>query len=81
MSADTTTPTRPPRHELTPHEERLARLLPELIADFGESQSPDSIRSCVEDVLARYDSMPSHHYVEVVAAREAREALRRAKTG
>jgi arsenate reductase (thioredoxin) len=60
----------------TAHQLRLARILPELVAEFAGRRTDEEIRACADAILARYDDVPVRSYVTALATRQARECLR-----
>jgi hypothetical protein len=64
------------RHDATSHRWRLAKLLPQLITEFGDTRPPEVIRSCADRVLDRYDDVPIRSHILALAHKQARECLR-----
>ena len=64
------------RSDRTAHQIRLARLLPDLVRDFGESHSDEEIRMAADGVLAEYQEAPVRTYVMTIADARVRRALR-----
>ena len=64
------------RENRTAHQVRLARMLPDLDREFGETHAADEIRACADAILAGYDDVPVRSMVQAIAYREARECLR-----
>ncbi len=64
------------RLDATAHRWRLAKLLPQLIAEFGEVRPPDVIRGCADRVLDEYDDVPIRSYVLTLAHNQTRSCLR-----
>jgi protein-tyrosine-phosphatase len=64
------------RENRTAHQVRLARMLPDLDREFGETHAADEIRACADAILAGYDDVPVRSMVQTIAYREARECLR-----
>jgi hypothetical protein len=60
----------------TAHQVRLARMVPDLDREFGETHAADEIRGCADAILAGYDDVPVRSMVQPIAFREARECLR-----
>ena len=58
------------------HRFRLAKLLPELITEFGDTRSPEVIRGCADRVLDDYDDVVVRSHVLTLAHRRSRECLR-----
>ena len=61
------------------HRFRLAKLLPQLIAEFGDTRSPEVIRGCADRVLDDYDDVVVRSHVLTLAHRRSRECLRDAQ--
>ncbi len=55
---------------------RLARMLPDLDREFGQTHAAEEIRACADAILAGYDHVPVRSIVQTIAYREARECLR-----
>ena len=64
------------RADNTAHAVRLARLLPNLIAEFEIQRTPEEIRECADAVLAHYDEAQIRSHVLTLAQRRTRECLR-----
>jgi arsenate reductase len=64
------------RSDATSHQFRLAKLLPDLIAEFGDSRSSEVIRGCADRILDDYDDVPVRSYVLTLAHKRARDCLR-----
>jgi arsenate reductase len=64
------------RLDATGHRWRLAKLLPQLIEEFGETRDPEVIRGCADRVLDQYDDVPIRSHVLTLAHKETRECLR-----
>ena len=64
------------RDDGTSHRWRLAKLLPQLIDEFGESRSPEVIRGCADRILDDYDHVPIRTHVFTLAHKRSRECLR-----
>ena len=64
------------RENRTAHQVRLARMLPDLDHEFGQTHAPEEIRGCADAILAGYDDVPVRSMVQTIAYREARECLR-----
>lgn len=60
----------------TSHQWRLAKLLPQLIQEFGESCPPEVIRGCADRVLDQYDDVPIRSHIFTLAHKQTRECLR-----
>lgn len=65
------------RTDPTAHRLRLARLLPKLVDQFGETRSPEEIRACADAVLSRFDDVPVRTHVLTLAHKLTCECLRR----
>jgi protein-tyrosine-phosphatase len=57
------------------HRFRLAKLLPELIDEFGATRSAEVIRGCADRVLDDYDDVIVRSHVLTLAHRRSRECL------
>ncbi len=66
------------RLDSTSHRWRLAKLLPHLIAEFGEEREPEVIRGCADRVLDQYDDVPIRSHILTLAHKQTRECLREA---
>ena len=64
------------RENRTAHQVRLARMLPDLHPEFGQTHAAEEIRACADAILAGYDDVPVRSMVQTIAYREARECLR-----
>jgi protein-tyrosine-phosphatase len=64
------------RGNRTAHQVRLARMLPDLDREFGQTHAAEEIRGCADAILAGYDDVPVRSMVQTIAYREARECLR-----
>jgi protein-tyrosine-phosphatase len=64
------------RSDRTAHARRLERLLPQLVAEFSETRSPEQIRACTDAVLGRFDDAAVRSFVEPLALRQTRDCLR-----
>ena len=64
------------RQNRTGHELRLAKMLPGLDREFGETHSADEIRACADTILTRFDDAPVRSLASTLAYRETRECLR-----
>jgi arsenate reductase len=64
------------RENRTAHQVRLARMLPDLDREFGDTHPADEIRRCADAILEGYDDVPVRSMVQTIAYREARECLR-----
>lgn len=65
------------RTDTTAHRWRLAKLLPGLIEEFGETRAPEVIRGCADRVLDDYDDVPVRSHIFTLAHKRTRECLRR----
>jgi len=64
------------RFDATSHQWRLAKLLPGLIDEFGETRPPEVIRGCADRVLDDYDDVPIRSHILTLAAKRTRACLR-----
>ncbi len=64
------------RDDGTSHRWRLAKLLPQLIDEFGENREPEVIRGCADRILDDYDDVPVRSHILTLAHKQARECLR-----
>jgi protein-tyrosine-phosphatase len=64
------------RLDATAHRFRLAKLLPQLIEEFGETHSPELIRSCADRILDDYDDVPVRSHILTLAHKRTRDCLR-----
>jgi len=64
------------RSDRTAHSRRLERLLPQLVAEFSETRTPEQIRACTDAVLGRFDDAAVRLFVEPLALRQTRDCLR-----
>ena len=64
------------RADSTAHRLRLGRMLPDLVAEFGETRPAEEIRACADAILAEYDDAPVRSFVLTLAHRRTRECLR-----
>ena len=64
------------RLDATSHHFRLARLLPELITEFGDIRPPEVIRGCADRILDDYDDVPIRSHILTLAQKQARQCLR-----
>jgi arsenate reductase (thioredoxin) len=69
------------RRDRTAHQRRLARILPALDSEFGETHGAEEIRACTDAILDRYDEAPVRSMIETIAYREARECLHTDRCG
>jgi hypothetical protein len=63
--------------DTTPHQWRLARLLPGLIEEFGAIRSPEVIRGCADRILEGYDDARVRTHILTLATKQARDCLRK----
>jgi protein-tyrosine-phosphatase len=63
------------RHDVTSHRWRLAKLLPGLIDEFGETRPAEVIRGCADRVLDQYDDVPIRSHILTLAHRQSRACL------
>jgi len=64
------------RSDATSHRWRLAKLLPQLIEEFGEKREPEVIRGCADRILDEYDHVPIRSHILTLAHKRTRECLR-----
>jgi len=64
------------RSDGTSHRWRLAKLLPHLIAAFGDTRDAETIRSCADRVLDQYDHVPVRSHILTLSHKQTRECLR-----
>jgi arsenate reductase (thioredoxin) len=64
------------RSDRTAHQLRLARLLPDLVAEFAGLRSPEEIRACADAILDDYDEANVRSFVTAIVNKRARECLR-----
>jgi arsenate reductase (thioredoxin) len=64
------------RADRTAHNGRLAKLIPPLVAEFGDTHPAEEIRACADAMLAEYDEAPVRSFVLTLAHRMTRECLR-----
>ena len=64
------------RLDATSHRWRLAKLLPGLIEEFGDTRSPEVIRGCADRILDDYDEVPVRSHILTLAHKRTRECLR-----
>jgi hypothetical protein len=60
----------------TSHQWRLAKLIPGLVGEFGESREAEVIRECADRVLDQYDDVPIRSHILTLAHRQTCECLR-----
>jgi arsenate reductase (thioredoxin) len=63
------------RSDLTSHQVRLARLLPDLAREFADRHSDQEIRACADAILADYQEAPVRSFVMTIAHKRTRECL------
>ena len=66
------------RLDATSHRWRLAKLLPQLISEFGDTRPPEVIRGCADRVLDQYDDVPIRSHILTLAHKQTRDCLREA---
>ena len=64
------------RLDATSHRWRLAKLLPQLIDEFGDTRPPEVIRGCADRVLDDYDDVPVRSHILTLAHKKTRDCLR-----
>lgn len=64
------------RSDTGAHRFRLAKLLPQLIEEFGGMRSPELIRGCADRVLDDYDDVLVRSHILTLAHKRSRECLR-----
>ena len=64
------------RSDRTAHQLRTARLLPDLVKEFGHERTEEEIRMAADTALAEFQDAPVRSYVMSIANRKAREVLR-----
>ena len=64
------------RGDETAHRWRLAKLLPQLIEEFGDTRKAEVIRGCADRVLDDYDDVPIRSHILTLAHKRTRECLR-----
>ena len=64
------------RLDATSHRFRLAKLLPQLIDEFGDTRSPEVIRGCADRILDDYDHVPVRSHILTLAHKRTRDCLR-----
>ena len=64
------------RLDATSHRFRLAKLLPQLIAEFGDTRPAEVIRGCADRILDDYDDVPIRTHIFTLAHKRTRECLR-----
>ncbi len=64
------------RSDAGAHRWRLQKLLPELIAEFGDVREPELIRGCADRVLDDYDDVPIRSHILTLAHKRTRKCLR-----
>jgi len=64
------------REDRRQHQMRMARLVPGLIAEFGERLTDEEIRRIADEILDRYKEVPIRSFVMTLANRRAREILK-----
>jgi hypothetical protein len=61
---------------MTEHEVRVRRLVPMLVAEFGDTRTAEEIRACADAVLEDFDDLHLPGFPMTVARRRTRECLR-----
>jgi arsenate reductase len=64
------------RSDPTSHRFRLAKLLPQLIEEFGDTRPAEVIRGCADRILDDYDDVPIRSHIFTLVHKRARECLR-----
>ena len=64
------------RLDATAHRWRLAKLLPALIEEFGETRPAEMIRGCADRILDDYDDVPIRSHILSLAHKRTRDCLR-----
>ncbi|MGO9752727.1 MAG: low molecular weight phosphatase family protein [Solirubrobacteraceae bacterium] len=64
------------RLDATSHRWRLAKLLPDLIKEFGDTRPPEVIRGCADRILDDYDNVPVRSHILTLAQKRTRDCLR-----
>ena len=64
------------RSDGTSHRWRLAKLLPHLIDEFGDTRPAEVIRGCADRVLDQYDDVPIRSHILTLSHKRTRECLR-----
>jgi arsenate reductase (thioredoxin) len=64
------------RTDETAHRLRLQKLIPSLVAEFGDEKPAEEIRACADAVLAEFADVPVRSFVLTLAHRRTRECLR-----
>jgi len=64
------------RLDATSHRFRLAKLLPQLIQEFGDTRPAEVIRGCADRILDDYDDVPIRSHILSLAHKRTRECLR-----
>jgi arsenate reductase (thioredoxin) len=64
------------RTDQTAHRQRLQKLIPSLVEEFGDEKPAEEIRACADTVLAEFADVPVRRFVLTLAHRRARECLR-----
>jgi arsenate reductase len=64
------------RTDPTSHRFRLAKLLPQLIEEFGEERPAEVIRGCADRILDDFDDVPIRSHIFTLVHKRARECLR-----
>jgi arsenate reductase (thioredoxin) len=64
------------REDRRQHMMRMARLVPGLVAEFGDALTGEEIRRIADEILDRYEEVPIRSFVMTLANRRAREILK-----
>jgi arsenate reductase (thioredoxin) len=64
------------REDRRQHMMRMGRLVPGLVAEFGDRLTDEEIRQIADDILDTYDEVPIRSFVMTLANRRAREILK-----
>jgi hypothetical protein len=54
---------------------RLAKVLPALVQEFGETRAPEVIRGCADRILDQHDDVPIRSHIFTLAHKRTRECL------
>lgn len=64
------------REDRRQHMMRMARLVPDLVTEFGDRLTDEEIRRIADEILDGYDEAPVRSFVMTLANRRAREILK-----
>ncbi len=64
------------RSDPTSHRFRLAKLLPQLIEEFGDERPAEVIRGCADRILDDYDDVPIRSHIFALVHKRTRDCLR-----